>query len=148
MKRNHDVTEEVNDSSDVELLIGLYIMPICALIVISVIALIVMLLGLHKVPTPDKRYTYNTAILIDTEEQSYQSVDKHSGRIGTYYEYVRTFEYTDDIGETHRFTITMQDSDSSKYQELDIRYKDNNQDILQFNIGQLQDQYGWVSYKR
>ena len=158
MKRNHDVIEEVNDSDDIELLGDAkdYIMRICAMIVISVIALIVMILGVQKVPTPDKEYTsdkeytYTAAILIDTKEESYQWVPRYGGRVQTRYEYIRTYEYTDDSGEIYRFTINMEDSDSSKYLEVDVRYKDNNPDTLQFNIGQLQDRHtdAWVFYKR
>lgn len=127
------------------------IVLINALIIVpSIIAILMILIGWYEESKYAKECTYTTAVLIDTKEESYQWVPRYGGRVQTRYEYVRTFEYTDELGEVYRFTITMSDSDSSKYLEVDVRYKDNNPDTLQFNIGQLQDRYedAWVFYKR
>lgn len=118
--------------------------------ILGVIALITILIGWYRESKYAKECTYTTAVLIDTKEESYQWVPRYGGRVQIRYEYVRTYEYTDSSGEVYRFTINMPDSDSSKYLEVDVRYKDNNPDTLQFNIGQLQDRYtdAWVFYKR
>ena len=117
---------------------------------VGVITIITMIIGLYGESKYAKECTYTTAILIDTKEESYQWVPARGGRVQTGYEYVRTYEYTDELGKVYRFTIKMPDSDSSKYLEVDVRYKDNNPDTLQFNIGQLQGRYmdAWVFYKR
>ena len=117
---------------------------------VGVITIITMIIGLYGESKYAKECTYTTAILIDTKEKSYQWVPARGGRVQTGYEYIRTYEYTDELGEVYRFTIKMPDSDSSKYLEVDVRYKDNNPDTLQFNIGQLQGRHtdAWVFYKR
>lgn len=114
-----------------------------------VIALTIILICWHGENKYAKECTYTTAVLVDTKEESYQWVPRDGGRVQTRYEYVRTYEYTDESGEVYSFTFYMKDSDSSKYLELDVRYKDNNPDTLQFNIGQLQDRYAdaWVLYE-
>lgn len=118
------------------------------IITVGIILLIIVLIGWYGESKYSKECTYTTAILVDTKEDSYQWVSSRGGRVQTGYEYFRTYEYTDEAGETCRFTIKMSDSDSSKYLEVDVRYKDNNPDTLQFNIGQLQDRYAdaWVFY--
>ena len=120
------------------------------IITVGIITLIVILIGCYRESKYAEECTYTTAVLMDTKEESYQWVPRYGGRVQTRYEYVRTYEYTDELGEVYRFTINMPDSDSSKYLEVDVRYKDNNPDTLQFNIGQLQDRYkdAWVFYKR
>ena len=120
------------------------------IITFSVITIITMIIGLYGESKYAKECTYTTAILIDTKEESYQWVPARGGRVRTGYDYIRTYEYTNESGEVYRFTIKMPDSDSSKYLEVDVRYKDNNPDTLQFNIGQLQGRHtdAWVFYKR
>ena len=115
-----------------------------------IVLIIIMLIGLYGESKYAKECTYTTAVLIDTKEESYQWVPPRGVRVRTGYDYIRTYEYTDELGEIYRFTIKMSDSDSSKYLEVDVRYKDNNPDTLQFNIGQLQGRHtdAWVFYKR
>lgn len=121
-----------------------------AIVITFGIITLIIILGANKESTRVKEYTYTTAMLIETKQNSYQWVPRYGGRVEARYEYVRTYEYTDELGEVYRFTINMADSDSSKYLEVDVRYKDNNPDTLQFNIGQLQDRHkdAWVFYKR
>ena len=117
---------------------------------VGVIVLIIILIGLYVESKYAKECTYTTAVLVDTKEESYQWVPYRGGRVRTGYDYIRTYEYTDELGEVYRFAIKMSDSDSSKYLEVDVRYKDNNPDTLQFNIGQLQPPYtdAWMFVKR
>jgi len=134
------VTEDMKKSL---VLVNLLIGTVCVIVPI-------ILIGLYGESKYAKECTYTTAILIDTKEESYQWVPGRGGRVQTGYEYIRTYEYTNESGEVYRFTIKMPDSDSSKYLEVDVRYKDNNPDTLQFNIGQLQGRHtdAWVFYKR
>lgn len=134
------VTEDMNKS------MVLATVPI--IITFGVIVLIIILIGLYGESKYAKECTYTTAVLVDTKEESYQWVPARGGRVQTGYDYIRTYEYTDELGEVYRFTIKMPDSDSSKYLEVDVRYKDNNPDTLQFNIGQLQGRHtdAWVFY--
>ena len=72
------------------------LVDVLIIITFGIIALIIMLIGWYGESKYAKECTYTTAVLIDTKEESYQWVPARGGRIQTGYEYVRTYEYTDE----------------------------------------------------
>lgn len=115
--------------------------------IIFLIGIIVAVLGWRYELRHSEKCTYTTAMLIETEQDSYKWVPRYGGRIQTKFEYFHTYEFMDSNGEYYRFTVTTYNAE--KVLELSVRYEEGSPDKFEFNANQLYNCEGeqWVYYK-